>query len=554
MGEGNLAASLADTRRDLAEARRQLEYYRNIARETGRARLRDIQQLTRLVSERKRAEQSLAAERSQLLSIFDSIDEAVYVCDPNSREVLYTNRKVRELFGDVDGRKCHQMFHDNDDPCSFCTNDRIFGENLGKTHIWEFENKTQNRWYRCIEQAIRWPDGRHVRCEIAIDITESRRLAEEILLRQKLESVGRLAGGIAHDFNNILTGIMGNVAPLEVADTSDHPEAPSRLIRELKNACGRARDLNNQLLTFSAGGAPVKEAASLELLVRETADFSLRGSNVKAQYRLPSGLWDVDIDRPQISQVVQNLVMNADQAMPEGGAVEISAENVRIEHESHPALDDGRYVRLCIRDHGIGIPQEHLDKIFDPYFTTKPRGHGLGLATSYSIVDRHGGHITAASGDGATFVILLPASIAPAKAPAAATAAPTRGTGRVLVMDDEEIIRFVARGSLEILEYTFAGAADGDEAIRLYSEALAAGDPFRAVIMDLTVPGGMGGLQALERIRELDPGVRAIASSGYSFDQVMGDYERAGFRGVLQKPYDVNDLSRALQQALTADV
>jgi CheY-like chemotaxis protein/anti-sigma regulatory factor (Ser/Thr protein kinase) len=320
------------------------------------------------------------------------------------------------------------------------------------------------------------------------------------------------------------------------------------------DASKRARELTHQLLTFSRGGLPIKTTASVAELLTDSAGFVLRGSNVRYELSIPHDLWSVDIDMGQVNQVVNNLFINALQAMPKGGTISVQAENCLIEQDSVIPLTPGEYVRIHIQDQGIGIPAENLQKIFDPYFTTKETGSGLGLTTAYSIIKRHDGVITVGSqvGVGTTFCVYLPASRASAAGPPC-NAAPNSNYGRsgkILVMDDEEIIRELAAELLTQLGYEVSLVKDGASAISAYKQARNSGRPFDAVIMDLTIPGGMGGKDALQRIREIDPNVRAIVSSGYSQDPVMADFREYGFAGVLRKPYDANDVAEQLRLVL----
>jgi signal transduction histidine kinase/CheY-like chemotaxis protein len=393
--------------------------------------------------------------------------------------------------------------------------------------------------------------------ELSAEIEERRRgervrrqLEEDLLRSRKLESLGVLAGGIAHDFNNLLTAILGNIT-LSLADTEPDEEAHRRLV-EAEKASVRAQDLTQQLLTFSRGGAPVRETASIGDLVADSAGFALRGSNVRLDYVLNADLWPAEVDPGQISQVVNNLIINAGQAMPDGGTVTIRTANAVVGDDGPAPLPAGDYVTISVSDQGSGIPPETIERIFDPYFTTKQKGSGLGLATVYSIVKRHGGHIgvETSPGRGATFVVWLPAMRHAAVPARKAQDAVAPGAGRVLVMDDEPFVRDVIGAMLERLGYEPSFAEHGEEAIAIYREARALGAPFAAVIMDLTIPGGMGGVEAAQKLRLIEPGVRIIVSSGYSNDPVMANYRDYGFVGVARKPYRVGELSRVLDEAL----
>ena len=387
-------------------------------------------------------------------------------------------------------------------------------------------------------------------CVITVeDVTERVRLEQEIFRTQKLESVGVLAGGIAHDFNNLLTGIMGNISLAQMG----LPAGGSifETLAEAEKAALLARDLTQQLLTFSRGGKPVKQTVALGELIANASQFTLRGANVRAESSFPPDLWAVEADKGQLAQVFHNLVINACQSMPLGGTVHLAAANVFIDSGSGTPLPSGKYVRVTIADHGVGIPPENLPKIFDPFFSTKKGGTGLGLAIVHSIVKNHGGQIevTSAPGEGTTFSLLLPASAGVAS-PAAPPTGTCSGRGRILLMDDEPVVRQVVSRILTALGYEVEAAAEGAAAVALYRDGLAGGKPFDAVILDLTVPGGMGGAEAMGLLRSIDPAVRAIVSSGYSSDPVMSNYGDYGFRSMIAKPFQANDLSRVLRQVL----
>ncbi|MFZ5494747.1 MAG: PAS domain S-box protein [Verrucomicrobiota bacterium] len=386
------------------------------------------------------------------------------------------------------------------------------------------------------------------------DVTEQERLEQELVRATRLESVGVLAGGIAHDFNNILTAVMGNLALAQLDIPADSPAGAS--LRSAEKAALRARDLTQQLLTFAKGGEPVRAAIQLEAVVREMASFALHGSKVKAHFDMAPDLWPADADKGQIGRVVQNLVINAVQAMPQGGTLRISARNDPHAGLSQPGLAPGNYIQIAITDTGEGIKPEHLARIFDPYFTTKQTGSGLGLAAVYSIIRKHYGHIEVESqvGEGTTFRFWLPALSGQASSSESRTPWDVRQDGairgRVLFMDDEEIIRDMAEALLQRFGLTVDCAADGTEAVESYREALAAGRRYDLVIMDLTVPGGMGGLAALDKLRELDPQVKAVVSSGYSSDPVLARYREHGFAAVVAKPYEVGEIARVLRELL----
>ena len=337
------------------------------------------------------------------------------------------------------------------------------------------------------------------------------------------------------------------------AKNSDTPDpAIAERLNAAERACLRARDLTKQLLTFAKGGAPVKNPASIGRFINETAGFALRGSNVRCDLHLPDDLWPVEVDEGQMSQVIQNLVINADHAMPEGGVLHIHASNTLVDLNQGLPIKAGRYVKVSIEDQGKGIPQEHLPKIFDPYFTTKQKGSGLGLATTYSIVNRHGGHITVTSelGVGTTFTFFLPVSEKGQPVPLTEETWVGTGSGKLLVIEDEEEIREILEKMLTHLGYEADFASDGAEAITLYHQAQQSGVPYVAAIMDLTIPGGLGGKETIRQLKALDPSVVALVSSGYSNDPVMADPEQYGFKGIVAKPYNLFDLGKALHRVV----
>ncbi|MGC1455119.1 MAG: response regulator [Nitrospirota bacterium] len=389
---------------------------------------------------------------------------------------------------------------------------------------------------------------------LANDITEQKKMKENMLRSQKLESLGVLAGGLAHDFNNLLTAILGN---LSLAKQIAPPgENLSRYLEFSEQAASRAQSITQQLLTFSRGGSPVKKLLSAKKLIEDSAGFAIRGSKSRCEFKVAPDLWTIEADEGQLGQVINNLVMNADQSMPEGGTVTVSGENVTLTADNPLLLKPGEYIKISVADQGTGIPEDNLKKIFDPYFTTKDRGIGLGLATCYSIMKQHDGHITVEStpGAGAIFSLYLPASSARTAPDAPETGRePLRGTGRILVMDDEDIVRDVLYRSLTHLGYVVVSTHDGNEAITHYEQALKSGRPFDAVIMDLTIPGGMGGREAVIKLLEIDPAVRAIVSSGYSDDPIMAHFKDYGFSGVVSKPYTLKALSETVHSVISGN-
>ena len=384
---------------------------------------------------------------------------------------------------------------------------------------------------------------------LELEIIERKKMEEELLKAQKLESVGILAGGIAHDFNNALTAILNNIYIVKMS-TSKEDKSFIRL-EAAEAAIQRAQGLTNQLLTFSMGGDPVKKKCYITNLLRETADFAVRGSNVKCEFDISEDLWPVEADEGQLSQVISNLVINADHAMPEGGTVRVSAANVLLAEKEVSMLREGKFVKVSVKDSGVGIPKAFLPKIFDPYFTTKQKGSGLGLATSYSIVVKHGGHIAVETGeDGTTVYVYMPALEGASVVEEQGKIELTVSSGNVLLMEDETLIAQSVVMGLEEFGFSAEYVLDGESAIESYRKARESDVPFDAVVLDLTVPGGMGGKETMDKLREMDPDVKAIVASGYSNDPVMSNFREYGFSSVLQKPYNIENLIRELKKII----
>lgn len=388
------------------------------------------------------------------------------------------------------------------------------------------------------------------------DITGQVEWLDERHKEQKLDSLGVLAGGIAHDFNNLLTAILGNISftkhSLDIAD-----RFYVKLV-EAEKATLKARELAVQLLTFASGGAPVKEAVSINELLSGSIHNAIDNAKVRCEISLPDSPLNVEADPGQINQVVNNMVANACQAMPTGGVLRVSAETIYVDSKGEPCLyghahlNAGNYVKISIQDTGSGIPYDYLPKVFDPYFTTKEKAQGLGLATAYSIIKHHGGYISVESipGKGTTFHIYLPsAGFLDGKQPSK-KGVYISGKGKVLIMDDEDIIREIAGEFLGNMGYEVVCAKDGNEALDVYAKYKDKGSPIDVVIMDLVIPGGMGGKECIRKLLELDPGARVIVSSGYSSDPVMSDYKKFGFCDVIAKPYKITELNGVVQKVL----
>ncbi len=392
---------------------------------------------------------------------------------------------------------------------------------------------------------------------VARDIENSKKLEEHLLKAEKLESLGLLAGGIAHDFNNILTVIIGNNALAKIKANKFSDEIKGQFLEpltEIDKAYLQAKDLTQQLLTFAKGGSPILKVVSVPEFIRESAEFALKGSSVRCSYKFSENLCPVEIDKGQINQVLNNLILNAIHAMPRGGQISIKAQNIMVDEGCFLPLKSGDYLEIAIQDSGIGIQPEHLPKLFDPFFSTKPMGTGLGLTTTYSIVKKHCGWIAVESelGVGTTFTIYLPASQKKLAKTADNPEMLIVDKGKVLVLDDDNMLREVIVEMLTSLHYQADSVADGVEAIALYKNAQLNGVGYDAVILDLTIPAGMGGVTVVKELREFNPMLKAIVSSGYYHDPVLANYQEYGFQAMLKKPYTIDNLDEVLQRVINS--
>lgn len=514
----------------------------------------------------RKVEGALWQSEEMLGNLLESIPSIIYLADTRGRTILVNaafeelaGRDREEVIGLPVGEALPGIPRNNAE-----IDARVMEGQRPVTHEVALRRDGDQVHLSCVKTPVRDNSGRTMGVMgILRDVTEKQRTDEELLKAVKLESVGVLAGGIAHDFNNLLTAILGSVslARLKLARGDDVAD----MLDEVQRAAIRARDLTQKLLTFSRGGAPVKKRMDLGRLLRESTELALSGSRVSSQVQLPEDLHRVECDRGQIAQVVHNLVVNAAQAMEEGGVVEVRARNVEVadvreasgsDPGDRPAerlpIPSGEYVRFSVSDSGPGIPAKIRDRVFDPYFTRSENRSGLGLTTAYNVLRRHGGHIRfdTSEGNGTTFYVYLPsAGDGPEKRARRSVAGGSR-TARVLLMDDEEIVLEVASEMLGYLGFEVSTAGSGEEVLELYDAARERGERFDLVMLDLTVPGGMGGEETIRRLRETDPSVRAIVSSGYSNNPVMSEYRSYGFNGVVAKPYRIEQLQAVIDRVL----
>jgi len=511
------------------------------------------------ISERKKAEEALSYSTSVTNAVLESTAEGIMVVGLRG-ELIHWNLKFVELL-QIPGELLHSR--DKYPTLGHIAARMAQPEEYVARVMWLYEHPQE-----CGEDLLALKDGRYFerysqplkigdeivgRLWAFRDVSERVAHERERLKMEKLESLGVLAGGIAHDFNNILTAVIGNISLAQMHLAEGHKAL--KPLKEAEKASARASELSGQLLTFARGGEPVKKVIALQRLVEESVAMSLHGSNVRGVVRISEDVHAIEADEGQLGQVFGNIIINAAQAMPGGGTLTVTGSNACLPVGNIMELPAGHYVCLTFEDVGCGIAEADLGRIFDPYFTTKPSGNGLGLASVHSIVTRHGGHVSVSSvpGKGSTFTIHLPstgATFTECQHGAGAETGVEHAGGRLLVMDDEQMILDLAREMLVCLGYRVVTCLDGDGAVSLYREAFLSGDPFRAVIMDLTIPGGMGGREAARLILEIDPAARLIVSSGYSSAPIMSDYTNYGFMGSVAKPYRISEISRVLEQVL----
>jgi PAS domain S-box-containing protein len=494
--------------------------------------------ITRDITAKRKAEEALRQSEEKYRLVIDNAHEIILILQ--NEKIVFFNPKVKELSGYSD----KELFTKNFLNFVHCDDKALVSENYKKrlqgedipfyAFRWQAKDGTI-RWAEVYGILITW-EGQPAILNFLTDITEKRRMEKELKEAEtsRLESVGILAGGIAHDFNNILTAILNNIALARMYTKDDRA---NRMLASGEKAILQAKNLTAQLLTFARGGEPIKKIINISGLIRDVANFALTGSASCCSFHIPDNLWEVECDPGQISQVITNLILNANDAMPGGGVIEISGENL---------LEEGnRLIKLSIKDSGIGISKEHISRIFDPYFTTKQGESGLGLSVAFSVIKKHNGRLEAISelGEGSTFIIILPASERRKQERPEDMA---KKEGRVLIMDDEPLVLEVTDELIRFFGYETALATNGIEACEIYKREKEAGKPFDIVILDLIVSGGVGGLECLKMLKEIDPEVRAIVSSGYSNDPIMSDFEKYGFSGVLPKPYVPKEMAAIL--------
>ncbi len=515
--------------------------------------------VARDITERKRYEDTIKAKEEFLTNVFESVQYGIYILDRDFT-ILRPNRMMEQFYSweaPLAGKKCHQVFHGRNEPCPKCAAAAVFESGQPSLRTVKFDRlgDRTDGWMEVQSVPLRDSRTGHVIGVVTNvrDVTERKLMEAELQKTQRLESLGYLAGGIAHEFNNILTMIIGNISLSKLYPVAGEMRD---ILDEAEKASLKGRHLANQLLMFSKTGEADRRAVSVGGMIRDAISLSA-AEGLKFEVSVPEDLWPVPCDEGQISQVINNLLMNAQQGMPEGGLITVRAENVRLSDGELIPLSKGDYIKVSFEDQGGQIPSEYMHRVFDPFFKAGRKNAGLGLAISYSIVKKHGGQIFAESGerDGTSFTVYLPALSADRFGSRQAGQEEEKGSavygrGKILLMDDEEGIRVVIARMLEQCGYTVELAADGDRAVEMYKAAIKAGDPYDAVILDLIVSGGTGGKEAVRRLLEIDPSVRAVASSGYYNDPVMSRFGEYGFKDVLAKPYLIAELCRVLNKVI----
>lgn len=508
----------------------------------------------------RRQNEKLATEKAELEKMLESIGEGV-IAVRSDLTVVFANRAAAAICGfdpvAVLGMRVTDIFRlinaEKRNPAPNPAEKAIqTGQTVGLEHNSVIVSPSGEDKYLSASCApIFGENGAPAGAILAFrDISDRKRMENELLKVSKLESLGVLAGGIAHDFNNLLTGITGNISYARFIIPDDSPAQDA--LNAAEETAFRAKDLTARFRTFSQGGAPVKKIVFLSETLRPCVEFVLRATKISRSYVIQPGLWPAEIDEGQISQMIADIVINASQAMPDGGALEVRASNEDAQNGNPMNLPPGRYVKISFRDEGHGIPPENLSRIFDPYFSTRRTGAGLGLTASYSIARKHGGIITVESvpQKGSTFSVYLPAARAAGGGTRGGARSGGARGGRILVMDDESIVREVTANLLRHLGYEVLAVKNGSEAIEACREAGRESRPFDALILDLFVPGDLGGPEVVKKLRDAGETVKAIAASGFSNETVMSKYENYGFSAVVSKPYKIKELDELLQRVI----
>ncbi|OGP61639.1 MAG: hypothetical protein A2V65_04310 [Deltaproteobacteria bacterium RBG_13_49_15] len=519
--------------------------------------------ITRDITDKRKTEIQLIKTRNFLQNILNSSIDGVITTDLRGK-IVYATPRLVEMIGfdqkSLIGKKV-EVFYKNKKEDAKGIMKELMEKGEIKAHEMQFLKNDGTLIDAILSATLLRDESGKVVGTLGIfkDITDKKRLEEQVQQSQKLESIGILAGGIAHDFNNLLTAILGNISLAKMYSKTEGKA--HQLLLESERACGRAKELTERLITFSRGGKPIKRVASVDQLIRDTTSLVLMGSSISCEFQIPKELWLVEYNTAQFKQLFSNITTNAKEAMPKGGTLKVIAKNTTVDRKRNELPEGmwlGKYVQISFQDQGVGISRTNLPKVFDPYFSTKEmgsqRGVGLGLTAAYSIVKKHDGFITVESreGAGATIHLYFPAFEEKQRDISEGLEKgyddKERVKGKILFMDDEEIVREVVGEMLRQIGYSVKFAKDGSEAIELYQKAKGAGHPFQGVILDVTVRAGMGAKETIKRLKEIDPDISAFVSSGYSDEPIMIDFDKYGFKGSLSKPFNVIQLQQILTQ------
>jgi two-component system cell cycle sensor histidine kinase/response regulator CckA len=506
------------------------------------------------ITELKKTEEALKESKARFEDLSEASFETIIFIENGI--IIDVNQRFYEMFGYNDNEIIGRNILDTIAPGVRTLSKEMIAAQSGETYETMGLKKDGTTFPIEVHPRELHLRGRNIRISVIRDLTEQKNMEEEVLKSKNLQSVGTLAGGIAHDFNNLLMAIVGNISLAKMSVSQDGKI--TEFLSEAERIAFMGKNLTQQLLTFSRGGDPIRRIVFVGTMLRDVTDKILGGSHIRPRYNIPMDLFPVEVDEDQMKQVIRNMVMNAKEAMPSGGTIVVSCENVNVTPQNKLPLIKEDHVKIAIHDEGVGIPEENMSKIFDPYFTTKgmgsQKGVGLGLAICYSIIRNHNGYILvdSAPGKGTTFQIYLPAAKKDIIEVCIEERLVRHGKGRILVMDDEEMILKIAKELLQLMGYEVTTAQNGEETIGFYKQALELKTPFDAVVLDLAIPGGMGGKEVMQELSVIDPQVKAIISSGYLNDPVVKDFKRYGFSGMLTKPYEANELDDKLQDIIKA--